>query len=195
MTVRPGKVWLGEMFSPIWTWAVFCHWTSVLIMASSYMVKFWAKASFHQWQVAGSFSMIVIPNTPPGQKTTGYVKSMIKVLEWFSQSPDLNHIENQWRELKVSVAQRQPQNITAQEKIYMEEWTKKPIDPQIRGWHRINCCSRPVPIPKKYFCHVPIMWQPSQKIPGPEKIPRQRLPSWAESGRLVSYLLCHFFPL
>ncbi len=53
-------------------------------------------------------------------------KKHFKVLEWSSQSPDLNPIENLWRELKVHVAQRQPQNITALEELCMEEWAKIP---------------------------------------------------------------------
>ncbi len=43
-----------------------------------------------------------------------------------SQSPDLNPIKNLWRELKLRVAQRQPQNLKDLEKTCMEEWAKIP---------------------------------------------------------------------
>ncbi len=49
-----------------------------------------------------------------------------KVLEGPSQSPDLNPIENLWRELKVRVAKRQPRNLNDLERICKEEWDKIP---------------------------------------------------------------------
>ncbi|KAK6318249.1 hypothetical protein J4Q44_G00115400 [Coregonus suidteri] len=44
-------------------------------------------------------------------------KKHLKVLEWPSQSPDLNPVVNLWRELKVRIAQRQPRNLKNLEKV------------------------------------------------------------------------------
>ena len=53
-------------------------------------------------------------------------KKHIKVLEWPSQSSDLNPIKNLWRELKLRLAKRQPRNLKDLERICKEEWTKIP---------------------------------------------------------------------
>ncbi|KAL0168800.1 hypothetical protein M9458_037022, partial [Cirrhinus mrigala] len=50
--------------------------------------------------------------------------------EWLKKrhikSPDLNRIENLWRELKVQAAKRQPRNLNDLERICKEEWDKIP---------------------------------------------------------------------
>ncbi|MCJ8736209.1 hypothetical protein PDJAM_G00256240 [Pangasius djambal] len=48
----------------------------------------------------------------------------IHVLEWPSQSPDLNPIENLWRDMKIAVHRRSPSNLTELELFCKEEWAK-----------------------------------------------------------------------
>ena len=50
----------------------------------------------------------------------------LNVLEWPSQSPDMNPIKQLWRDLKTAVQQRSPSNLTELERIYREEWEKYP---------------------------------------------------------------------
>ncbi len=50
----------------------------------------------------------------------------VTVLEWPSQSPDLNPIEHLWRDLKMAVHQRLPPNLTELERICNEEWQRIP---------------------------------------------------------------------
>ena len=42
-------------------------------------------------------------------------EGQMKVLDWLSQSPDLNIIENLWRDLKHAIHARRPKNISESE--------------------------------------------------------------------------------
>jgi len=59
--------------------------------------------------------------------TTKATKEWLKVIEWSSQSPDVNPIENLWRELKLLQLQSDSQKDL--EKTCKEEWTK--ISPEM----------------------------------------------------------------
>ncbi len=50
----------------------------------------------------------------------------VTVLEWPSQSPDLNPIEHLWRDLEMAVHQRLLSNLTELERICKEEWQRIP---------------------------------------------------------------------
>jgi hypothetical protein len=51
----------------------------------------------------------------------------LNVIEWPSQSLDLNPIEHLWRDLKIAVQQLSSSNLTELEMICREEWEKLPI--------------------------------------------------------------------
>ena len=53
-------------------------------------------------------------------------RKSVHVLEWPSQSPDLNPIEHLWRDLKMAVHQRSPSNLMKLERSCKEEWEKLP---------------------------------------------------------------------
>uniref|UniRef100_A0A8L0DSZ3 Tc1-like transposase DDE domain-containing protein n=1 Tax=Oncorhynchus mykiss TaxID=8022 RepID=A0A8L0DSZ3_ONCMY len=48
----------------------------------------------------------------------------VKLLEWPSQSPDLNPIDNLWTELKKCARARRPTNLTQLHQLCQEEWAK-----------------------------------------------------------------------
>ncbi len=52
----------------------------------------------------------------------------VTVLEWPSQSPDLNPVEHLWRDLKMAVHQRLPSNLTELERICKEECAREKAD-------------------------------------------------------------------
>jgi hypothetical protein len=51
----------------------------------------------------------------------------LNVLEWPSQSPDLNPIENLRYDLKIAVHQRNPSNLKDLEQVCLEQWAKIPV--------------------------------------------------------------------
>jgi transposase len=52
--------------------------------------------------------------------------SLTSILEWPSQSPDLNPIELLWRDRRIAVQLHSPSYLTKLERICREEWEKLP---------------------------------------------------------------------
>ena len=64
----------------------------------------------------------------------------MNILEWPSQSQDLNVIEHLWRDLKIAVQRRSPSSLTELERICREEWEKH---------HKYRCAKLVVSYPKR----------------------------------------------
>jgi hypothetical protein len=60
----------------------------------------------------------------------------LNVLEWPSQSPELNPINNLWRDLKITVQQHLPSNLTELERICREEYEKLPKYTHVASYPR-----------------------------------------------------------
>ena len=67
----------------------------------------------------------------------------LNVLEWPSQSPDLNPLKNLWHDLKIAVHQRSPRNLTELEQFYTEEWASiAMLVETYPNTHSCNCCQK-----------------------------------------------------
>ena len=66
------------------------------------------------------------PSIQPKQHCNGFRTRTWKVLEWPSQSPELNPIENLWKDLKIAVHWCSPSNLTELEQICKEDLDKIP---------------------------------------------------------------------
>ena len=115
---------------------------------------FWATTSFPQW---------VFHHDNDPKHTAKATKEWLEKKQR-SQSPDLNPIENLWKELKLRVAKQQPRNLKDLQRICKEEWTK--IPPKICANLLKNFCAcqqrflhqilSPIVLWIKYLFHVKI---------------------------------------
>ena len=76
--------------------------------------------------VGGLSNKTMTQSIPQDPHRNDSVTNKINILQWPSQSPDLNLIENLWVELKRSVKKHTTKNVKDLERICREEWCKIP---------------------------------------------------------------------
>lgn len=72
-----------------------------------------------QLYAEAEYSQTMVWNAQLQQTIKYWQETERKVLQWLSQPPDLNFIENLWADLKHSVNGRKPKNISE-----LKEWRK-----------------------------------------------------------------------
>ena len=92
------------------------------------LVKIDGKMNAASYQRIGRQFEFISPDPKHKAKSTfrWLQQKKVKVLEWPSQSPDLNIIEPLWGDLKCAVHARQPKNIRDLEAFCHEEWAALP---------------------------------------------------------------------
>ncbi|KAF2349359.1 Transposase Tc1-like [Trinorchestia longiramus] len=103
-----------------------------------------ARLKNHEWQEISSYTGVAIPTSArllklkrgwkfqqdnDAKHTANETKEWLRmkelnILEWHSQSLDMNPIENLWRELKLKIQKRDPSNINELKEIVIEEGNK-----------------------------------------------------------------------
>ena len=77
-------------------------------------------------RIMGLNSFIFQQDNDPKHKsklaTEYFNDKKIKVMDWPSQSPDMNPIEHLWAHLKIKINQRNPKNLKELKMIMIEEW-------------------------------------------------------------------------
>ena len=87
-------------------------------------MKTWSRAlRTSDWAEGSPSNRTMTLSTQPRQCRR---ENSVNVLEWPSQSPDLNPIEHLWRDLKMAVHRRCPSNLMELERSCKKEWEKLP---------------------------------------------------------------------
>jgi hypothetical protein len=74
----------------------------------------------HKWV----FQMDIDPKHTSKVLAKWLIYNNVKLLEWRSESPDLNPVKNLWAELKERVQARRPTNLNQLHQLCQEEWAK-----------------------------------------------------------------------